>query len=101
MEWIFLADNKIESLEGQLPDFYPNYKLALLDVSYNNLTSLPQSFVQLHQLNSLNVNSNKIRNLGGLLRNKRKLETAEFAANKIEWVSVVFNHNSYDVVNSI
>ena len=89
LQWVVLSHNNIESLEGQLPDFIANYKLAFLDVSFNKLSSFPNTFVEFYNLNTLMATKNSIRSLDGIFRDKHEIMEIDLAHNQIERVSLL------------
>lgn len=97
LEWLYLEDNRIKTLDGELP--IDNDKLILLNVSNNSLIHLPPEFDSLIALRYLNCSSNQITSLNRTLSNSRKLVWLELTGNRIQEASAKLNgwHKLIDV----
>lgn len=80
-----LSSNK---LSGSLDPRFGNFsKLEVLDISSNEVTSLPKEFKNLSNLRKLNVAKNKIREIPGLaISNMKNLEELEASENQLDVV---------------
>ncbi|XP_054276839.1 leucine-rich repeat-containing protein 1 [Macrosteles quadrilineatus] len=83
LEWLFINENDLSSLDGELPEMIPNSKLALLDVSYNRLERLPQELRHFQALNVLFAHDNQITALNGALSKNRRLERLHLDKNNL------------------
>lgn len=78
----FLNDNKLHSLDGELPPF--SGKLFSILAHNNELTHLPPDLKTLANLAYLYVRENRLSALDGVLRHSRHLEIFEANTNRIE-----------------
>uniref|UniRef100_A0A1B6FHS4 LRRCT domain-containing protein n=1 Tax=Cuerna arida TaxID=1464854 RepID=A0A1B6FHS4_9HEMI len=83
LEWLFINENDLSSIDGELPDIIPNNKLGLLDTSSNRLERLPQELRHYQALNALYADENQITALNGALSKSRKLERAHLNNNNL------------------
>ncbi|XP_049833160.1 leucine-rich repeat and death domain-containing protein 1 [Schistocerca gregaria] len=85
LEWLFLNQNQLVSLEDELPP--DGAKLILLHVSDNKLQKLPQDLRKYIYLESLFVSKNEIQSFNGTLQKLRKLKRLHADHNKIKELS--------------
>ncbi|XP_008486035.2 biglycan-like [Diaphorina citri] len=83
LNWLFLNNNRLKSLEGQLGTLS---KLQLLVIEQNQLEALPSDIQLFSQLGSLYANNNRITSLDGLLRGLTKLQVFNMDFNQITMV---------------
>lgn len=86
LEWLFINENSLTSLDGELPGIVPNTKLSLLDISQNQLEQLPQELKNFQALNALYAHNNKIKTLSGALSKSRRLERLQIEENVLSMV---------------
>jgi Leucine-rich repeat (LRR) protein len=67
-------------------------KIKILDVSSNNIASLPETMSKLKDLESLYLNNNKIRNIPDSFSELKKLRYLNLSENKLEKVDDLFSH---------
>lgn len=82
LEWLFLNENELTSLDGELPIVGRN--LRMIHVSNNKLTHLPPEFRHFHRLNALYLHNNRIRSLDGRLQKARQLERLTLYCNELQ-----------------
>lgn len=84
---VVLANNDLESLNDQIPDYKPNSDLVYLDISSNRLTGLPKSFQNLKCLDSFYASRNRITGLNNVLNSLRRLIDVDLGHNQISEVT--------------
>ncbi|XP_026823386.1 leucine-rich repeat-containing G-protein coupled receptor 4-like [Rhopalosiphum maidis] len=82
LEWLYLSNNRIKNLDGELP--IDNDKLIVLDVSKNRLTHLPPELNCLKALRYFYCTYNQLTGLNKTLSKSRKLVWLELTGNKIQ-----------------
>lgn len=87
LEWLFLNNNNLTTIDNQLPDVTPNTNLVSLFLSNNKLQRLPLEIRNLQVLDILLGDNNEIESLDGALAKSRKLKIVDLAHNKINVVS--------------
>lgn len=92
LEWLFINENDLSSIDGELPEIIPNTKLALLDTSYNKLDRLPQELRNFQALNALYADNNQIKTLNGALSKCRRLERLHLEQNSLSMVRVLHSY---------
>lgn len=84
LEWVFLNNNQLDSLEGELPEIRPNKRMTMLQASYNRISTLPQELKDFTGLDILTLGGNQIKYLGGAIANAKKLKSLELFSNNLE-----------------
>lgn len=101
LEWLFINENDLSSLDGELPEMIPNSKLALLDVSYNRLERLPQELRHFQALNVLFAHDNQITALNGALSKNRRLERLHLDKNNLTTVRGMYETVTQEIIISM
>lgn len=86
LEWLFINENKLTTLEGQLPKH--GEKLVIIYAASNQIEHLPQDFKNLPNLESLFFQHNLVTRLDGVLSKLKKLKRVQFEHNRINMVNV-------------
>lgn len=84
LEWLYLNNNRIKSLDGELP--IDNDKLVFLNVSTNMLDHLPPDLTSLKALRFFYCASNQLTSLNKTLSKSNKLVWLELSGNRIQEV---------------
>ncbi|VVC39428.1 Hypothetical protein CINCED_3A020042 [Cinara cedri] len=82
LEWLFLDDNRIKTLDGELP--IDNDKLIVLNVSNNALGHLPPELNCLKALRYFYCTFNQLTGLNKTLSKSKKLVWLELTGNRIQ-----------------
>ncbi|KAJ9592527.1 hypothetical protein L9F63_015800 [Diploptera punctata] len=85
LEWLFLNDNQLTTLDEQLPQ--EGQKLALLHAGNNLLQKMPQDIRNYNAIEALFLQNNELPNLGGILQRARKLKRLHLCHNNIRELS--------------
>lgn len=88
MEWLFINNNNLTSLENQLPVTAPN--LLSLFLFHNRLKRLPLDIRNLPKLDVLLCEHNEIESLDGVLAKAREIKILDLTDNKLQVVCIVF-----------
>ncbi|XP_063235171.1 protein artichoke [Bacillus rossius redtenbacheri] len=86
LEWLFINENQLRSLDGQLPAGEAA-GLKLLHAANNQLQRLPPELRGLARLESLFVHCNELGELGGALQRLRALKRLHLHSNAIAELS--------------
>ncbi|XP_018328956.1 insulin-like growth factor-binding protein complex acid labile subunit [Agrilus planipennis] len=85
MIWVFVNNNNLTTLEGQLPPFAPD--LIMIHGAHNYLEQVPNEIKNYQRLQSLFLNNNAITNLGTTLAKLRELQRVQLEHNQISEIS--------------
>uniref|UniRef100_A0A1B6E451 LRRCT domain-containing protein n=1 Tax=Clastoptera arizonana TaxID=38151 RepID=A0A1B6E451_9HEMI len=83
LEWLLIKNNKLTSLDGELPEVVPNTKLMFFDFSNNYLERLPMELNQFQGIDTLYANNNQITSLNGALSRLRKVKYLSLNSNNL------------------
>lgn len=84
LEWVFINNNQIDTLEGELPEVRPNKRMKMLLAGYNKLVGLPEELKQFTMLDYLSLEGNKIKRLSGTIAHASRMKTINLFNNEID-----------------
>lgn len=85
MELLFLNDNKLTSLDDELPA--GSDKLMTIIAHHNHLQSVPQDLKTFPNLDSIYFSDNEIRSFDGVFKHSTRLHNIFAYSNKIEYLA--------------
>jgi len=83
LEWLFVNNNEIETLDNELPNISPNTKLVILNAGYNRLSKPPMELRNYLVLDRLYLEHNTIVGLFGALSKCRRMKFLDISHNNL------------------
>ncbi|GIX87810.1 uncharacterized protein CDAR_82821 [Caerostris darwini] len=94
LEWLFLNDNRLLRLEGELDGLH---NLRKLNLAKNSLRRLGRSFRDLTNVQELYLQYNSIHELGTSLHNLRQVRNLNLSMNRL----VILKYSNFEGLNSL